>query len=284
MEFSFCTIAWRHKTLKLDDMLYLISLLGYDGIEIWSKHLFEYTAALPALKKLLAHCNLKVPMITPYFDFTSTKKKWRDSILEAEKYIHLANEINCGIIRCFTGKVGSEFATQREWNNCVEGVQVIADKAAAYNIKIAIETHVNTLADRIESIKKLLIDVNRPNVGLVLDFYNLYENEKGLDPLIVIEELYEHTIHVHAKNAESNLGLITPFNYVMDKDRKILGIRNLNDGDLDYRAIIAELKKRGYQGFVSVECFETNRNPIRVAMDEIQFLNQTKQPDLQPIA
>ncbi|SDD51878.1 Sugar phosphate isomerase/epimerase [Paenibacillus sp. CF095] len=282
MKFSFCTIAWRHRTLKLDDMAYIVSLLGYDGIEIWSKHLSEYEAALPALKKLLSHSKLQVPMITPYFDFTSSKKKWRDSILEAETFIHLANEIDCRIIRCFTGRVGSEFATQREWKSGVEGIQVIADKAAEFNIKIAIETHVNTLADRIESIQKLLKDVNRPNVGLVLDFYNLYENERGMDPLLVIEELYEHTIHVHAKNAEANLGLITPFNYVMEKDRAILGIRNLADGDLDYRAILNELNRRDYQGYVSIECFEVNRNPIRVAMDEIKFLNETKQSNFQP--
>jgi 3-dehydroshikimate dehydratase len=269
-KFSFCSIAWRHKSLSLEDMIHIVAMLGYDGIEIWGKHLWGYETKLDSIKKLLDSSEIEVAMISPYFDFTSSKERWRKSILDFDTYLHIANRLDCKLIRCFTGKVGSDFATAKEWNSCVEGFKIIAEKAMKFSVKIAIETHIHTLADRKDSIKKLLDDLRSENVGVTLDLYNLFEI--GEDPYRLVEDFNHNIFHFHFKNAEKNLGTISPFNYVLEKNREIIGIRNLFSGDLDYHRIMNQIRALDYEGFISIECFETRRNPIRFAKDEISFL------------
>jgi sugar phosphate isomerase/epimerase len=270
VKIGFCTIAWRKRALDLDDMVHIVRLLGYDGIEIWAEHLKPYEGAISSLAMLLKHASLEVPIVSPYFDFTSTELRWRQSIEDAKKYIAIASEIGCGMIRCFTGSVGSRLVSRDGWARCVEGIRVAADQASRAGVEIAIETHVNTLADGVASTKKLVQDVGMKNVGLVLDFYNLYELEERFSPLRAIEALYENTFHIHAKNGKKRLGPISPFNYVMT-ECPVDGIRTLADGVVDYGEIFRELQSREYERYVSIECFESRRNPIRSALDDLSY-------------
>lgn len=272
MKISFCSIAFRHRPLWLRDIIFIISEIGYDGIEIWGEHLKGYETALERLRKTLIHCNIEVSMLSPYFDFTGTYKKWWKSIEEGKKFIHFAKELNCSLIRCFTGKVPSEFATEKQFKSAVEGIRYLAKIAKEENITLAIETHPNTLADTVKSTLKLIETINMENVKVNLDFYNLWEIER-VDPLVALDQLFDHTVNIHAKNACIQGGRISPFHYVMDKKRRLTQIRYLKDGgDLDYDKIIYKLLEKGYKYYFAVETFETERHPIRVAKDELFYL------------
>lgn len=273
IKISFCTIAFRHRPMLLEDILFIISELGYDGVEIWSKHLEKYEASLDKIKNILKWQNLEVNMISPYFDFTRSYKKWYESIENAKKYICIAKELGCPLIRCFTGKVPSEFATEKQWNGCVEGIKYISRVAKKEGITIAIETHPSTLADTISSTLKLIEKINEENVKINLDFYNLYEVD-NTDPLTAIEKLYPYVVNIHAKNAVLSEGRISPFRYVLGKNHMLKNIRYLSCGDLNYNLVLEELVKRGYNGYISIECFETRRSPLRVAKDEIKWFRQ----------
>lgn len=273
IKISFCTIAFRHRQILLEDILFMIKELGYDGVEIWSKHLEEYEPSLDKIKNILKWQKLQVNMISPYFDFTGSYKKWYESIENAKKFICIAKELGCSLVRCFTGKVPSEFATEKQWCSCVEGIRYIAQVAKKEGVTIAIETHPSTLADTISSTLKLLNDINEENVKINLDFYNLYEVERA-DPLTVIEKLFPYVVNIHAKNAVLSEGRISPFRYVMGKNYMLKNIRYLSCGDLDYSLILKELYKKGYNEFISIECFETRRSPLRVAKDEIKWFRK----------
>ncbi|MEM4523137.1 MAG: sugar phosphate isomerase/epimerase family protein [Nitrososphaeria archaeon] len=257
----------------MEEIIYIISKIGYDGIEIWGYHLKKYEASLSRLRKLLNYRNLEVPMISPYFDFTGRYQNWCRSIEEGKKFISFAVELNCPLIRCFTGKVSSEFATEKQWKACIEGIKYLAEIAKKNNITLAIETHLNTLADKDDSIMRLLTEINTDNVKLNLDFYNLYEiSPDNFSPKKLIEKFYPYIVHIHAKNAILSKGKISPFWYVMDKKVSLENIRYLSAGDLDYNSIIKMLIDKNYQGYISIECFETRRNPIRVAEDELKYI------------
>ncbi|NVM52547.1 MAG: sugar phosphate isomerase/epimerase [Candidatus Helarchaeota archaeon] len=273
MKISFCSIAFRHRPMLLEDMIFIISELGYDGIEIWGDHLKGYETSLEKIKKLLYWKNLEVSMISPYFDFTGSTQKWNSSILTARKFIQFAKELDCSLIRCFTGKVSSEFATKRQWKRCIDGIKYIAQIAKKDNITLAIEIHPNTLMDTNDSTMRLLEEVDEDNVKLNLDFYNMWEMDQ-ISPLKLLDKLYPWVVHIHAKNAVLSKGRISPFWYVMDKGRDLLGIRNLSKGDLDYDLILKELINKGYDKYISIECFETRRFPLRVAKEEIIYFRR----------
>ncbi|MDI6735842.1 MAG: sugar phosphate isomerase/epimerase [bacterium] len=274
MKMSFCTIAFRHRPMYLEDMIFIISKLGYNGIEIWGNHLRGYETSLGKIRKILKERKLKVSMISPHFDFTNNYRRWTKSIEDAKKFIAFSVELNCPLIRCFTGQIGSEYATRSQWENGVKGIRHLAELAQKEGITIGIETHPNTLADTTIAVLKLLDEIKMENVKIILDFYNMWETEKK-DPIDVLNLLYSHTVHIHAKNADVRKGKISPFNYVIDKNRKLESIRPLGKGDLNYKIILKELLKRGYKSYISVECFETERNPLWVAEEEILFIKES---------
>ena len=273
MKLSFCTIGFRHRKTALEDLIFILSKLGYDGIEIWGPHLNGYETSLDKISRILEQRGLKVCSLSPYFNFTDSYAKWVSSIAEAEKFIAFAIELGCPFIRCFTGEVGSKWATEKQWDDGVSGIREIAGLAKKAGITIAIETHPNTLADTIPASLKLLHDIGMENVKFILDFYNLWEIDQK-DPLEVLEELYPYTVHIHAKNADLGRGKISPFRYVMDANRALDSVRPLDNGDLDYKAILTELVRRKYQGYLSIECFETERNPLWVAEEELIYIKK----------
>jgi len=273
MKVSFCTIAFRHRPMLLEDMIFIISKLGYDGIEIWGKHLKGYETSLREVRKILKKRKIEVSMISPYFDFTNNRHRWIKSIEEVKRNIAFAVELNCSLIRCFSGQIGSRYVTQRQWENGVEGIRHVAELAKKEGITIAIETHPNTLADTTSSTLKLIEEVNMENIKINLDFYNMWETEQK-DPIEVLDILYSSTVHIHAKNADLRKGRVSPFSYVMDKNRDLEAIRPLKSGDLNYKLILKEISKRGYKNYISVECFETQRSPLWVAEEEILFIKE----------
>jgi 3-dehydroshikimate dehydratase len=150
----------------------------------------------------------------------------------------------------------------------------MADDAAEYDVTLCVENHANTLADTPESTEKLLTEVGRDNVGLILDFTNFWEVEET-PPLALIDRFYPWIKHIHAKNAEMFDSDISPYRYVMEEGHDLVqedaGIRTLADGELDYVEILEDLDRRDFDKFFSIECFETRRSPLRVAKDELEY-------------
>jgi 3-dehydroshikimate dehydratase len=276
VKFSFSTVAWRFESFDIKDMIHIVSMLGYDGIEIWEKHLLNSRSHPASLRLLLDHAKLDVPLISSYFDFTSTEMAWRASVKLGADTIRRASMLGSGLIRAFTGTIGSDSCGEKKRRACIEGIRCIAREAGPHNISIAIETHMDTLADTTGSARSLVEDIGMPNVGLVLDIANMYETEPDPDYRIMIERLFPYVLHVHVKNAEKNLKAESPFYSVMNHSVVRNEFRNLDKGYLDYKKIIEELMIRGYSHYVSVECFERNRNQIRFAHDELVFLRKTR--------
>lgn len=272
MKLSFCSIAFRHQALSLEDIIYMMSLIGYDGIEIWGPHVEKSSRNLVRIKKLLNIRGLEASMITPYFNFTGSDVDWAQSIKKAKQYISFANELNCPLIRCFTGRVGSANATDLQWEKCVDGIKMIGEQALKKNVGLAIEMHSHTLADSVSSAIRLLENISLENVNINLDIFNLWEMTHQ-DPIEMINELYPYTKHIHAKNAILIPGEISPFEDVMNR-LDLPQVRCLKDGEIDYRSIIKYLTNKNYKYYFSIECFETRRNPIRIAEEEIRFIKQ----------
>lgn len=110
-------------------------------------------------------------------------------------------------------------------------------------------------------------------LNLIWIFIICGESER-ISPLELLDKLYPWVVHIHAKNAVLSKGRISPFGYVMDKSRDLPSIRYLSNGDLNYEMIFRELLKRNYKNYISIECFETRRSPLRVAKDEIKLFRR----------
>jgi len=260
MKISFCSIAFRKNQSSLREIIPRLAHLGYDGLEIWGNHLSGGIAQAREIKKCSDKFGLRIPMISPYFNFTGSRENWAKSLSEADRLIELAMVLEAPLIRVFTGVVGSKEADRNQWENCVQGIRELAIMASEKGIRLALETHPSTLVDTVDSTLALLEKVQAENLKVNLDIYHLWEVHQ--DPLRVLDLLYPHVAHVHAKNAFFSQVIRGkephPFLHDQQAAQEFSGIAPLKAGEMKYEPFLKELVKRKFSGFVSVEWFGDN--------------------------
>lgn len=227
MKLSFCARNFGEDLPNVRKALLAIKEIGYEGTELWQQLLTAVD--LDALRGVVEESGLTVVQICPYFNWTGTAQQWEESMDNVRRFIDYSLELGKPFIRVFTGGVGSDDATAEQWNACVRGLREACDMAALEGISFNLETHRNKLHDSPESTLRLIADVNRPNLGV--NFQPMH----GFDPLDSLKRLFPHVRHVHVGN------------------RKDGRASELADGDTPWPALVAELKTRGYGGFLSVE-------------------------------
>ena len=247
MKLSLCTTGF--KEWDIDEIIKWVAPMNQDvkGLELWSKHIERFQEKHGPLDKLarLLECNgIQIPSISAYTTFSKlwNREQHDSEVNQAKKLLDAAHQLNCPLIRTFAGHVASRNASPEQWSETVTEFQKFAETADLYNVDIAIEIHYDSFADTVESIQKLVKDINHPRVKLIYDAANLYVDQE--DPIQVLDTVYSHISHVHLKNYKYNL-----------QERYLNTPAAIFDGDVDNVAIIEELKKRHYSGFVSLEYF-----------------------------
>ncbi|MFP4355835.1 MAG: sugar phosphate isomerase/epimerase family protein [Phycisphaerae bacterium] len=240
LQSSFCTIAFQDKKWAKDvrverplfDILPTLAEAGYDAAEIWAPHAMQLEPEqLVRTRGQMDQLGIGASLISPYFDFTTSSQTARDSLGTGRRCVEIATVLGASGIRCFTGKVGSAEATERQWDLAVANLQKLAALAEPAGLFLACETHSRNLMDTPESAKDLMQRVDRPNVGLIFQ-PGTFGPETCYDAL---DMLWPWTRHVHANNRKG--------------DQPAL----LADGDIDYRRIFQQLRQAGVDGYVSIE-------------------------------
>jgi 3-dehydroshikimate dehydratase len=256
MKISFCSIGFQKNKWGKDrvverpirEIIHLVADAGYDGIEIWEPHVRELNEAeLREVRELLQIRGLAAPMLSPYFNFTTSEETAAKSMEDARAALQLARVLPAAAIRVFTGKTGSQDATEEQWTRAADCLRQLADESAADGIRWAAETHSWNLMDTVEGTLRLVNAVNRPNFGVIYQPSTLTPGH-----MAALEKLAPHIFHVHATNS---------------RDKK--GCR-LADGEMDYREIISGLRRIGFEDFISVEWM--GENPEEKLQTEAPFL------------
>lgn len=149
----------------------------------------------------------------------------------------------------------------------IKAVREIYDYAESIGIKALYEEQ-GYIFNGIEGFGRFLKEVGR-DVGVLLDFGNIYESTDGL--LDFIEEFKERIVHVHIKDVkllesnEGNNGLAT-------LNGKYMFDANVGEGVAKVKEAIDLLKKYGYKGFYSLEIGEEEENPSFVMSDAIDVI------------
>lgn len=134
----------------------------------------------------------------------------------------------------------------------VETFQHAAQTAQEANAILCIEPLTSRSTNFIRTpteAMKLVEAVNHPNFQMMLDVYS-----SSLEKLDIPAEIrrYRHAIrHIHTNDTTAGYP---------------------GTGTADYPSIIAALKEIGYQGYLSVEVFDFEPGPDRIARESIQFL------------
>ncbi|WP_260287218.1 sugar phosphate isomerase/epimerase family protein [Peribacillus aracenensis] len=263
MKLSLCTTGF--KEWDIEDIIKWLLPLQTDvkGLELWNKHIERFQekhGPLDKLAKLLESNGLQIPSISGYTTFSKlwNENEHRNEFNQAKRLLDIAHQLNCPLIRTFAGHIASRNASPEQWSETATELKKIAQIADLYDVDVAVEIHYDTFADNIESIHKLLQDINHPRIKLIFDGANLYVDQ--LDPIEALDSVYSHVSHVHLKNYHYN-----------HKERYKNKPAPIFEGDVDNVRLLEELRKRNYSGFVSLEYFGEEGVPnLHASLEQVR--------------
>ena len=249
MRLAQSTIAFQDKHLAASDEPFPTTIaeiiarwpeLGWDGVEIWYPHVAELDeAVLAALAKQLRDRALAVPMLSSYYNFTSSDAHAADSLAHGHEVIRRARILGAEALRIFTGKHRSADADEQQWQRCATCLQELCDAAADHGIVLALHMHDWNLIDTVAGTRRLIDLVGRDNLR-VLSKPSIYAPEH----LAVHEALADVLQGVHLTAARCVDGHNNPC--------------RLAESDLDWPACIAHLRRLGYDGWLTLNWMAAN--------------------------
>ena len=244
MRIGVVTLALEH--LSLEQAFRTASEIGFKAIELMAREphfcgKFELEA-IARVKELLKANNLNMSAYGSYWKETG-HDVWQDDLESAKEVLSIAKEFGTPIVRVWApgldGK-GSASATSQVMNNSALALKKFSKLAADSGLKAAVEMHVHTLIDSLASIKQILEMTDEPNFGL--NFQPIVM--KGFDdPVDVVRAIGEKIFLCHASN----------FSCYKERPSIEDDCMPLSNGITDWKAIISELYKIGYEGHIEIE-------------------------------
>jgi len=247
--------------LGLDDFLTRAKSLGFDGVMLMAKrpHLSvldfdERTVA--RLRERVDSLGLNVACLAGYTDFTIGSDRpdipTREmQVLYVERLAHIASQLDCRLIRVFTGYGRTNVGYDQAWNWCVESLKECSRRVAEFGVTIAVQNHHDTAA-HFESLADLLDDVDEPNCHAAFDAWS--PALQGSDLVAAVKRLGSRIVHTTvADYVRRPRFTYVPHlvNYVPEPDA--IRAVPMGDGFIDYRSFFAALRDVGYRGAVAYE-------------------------------
>jgi sugar phosphate isomerase/epimerase len=247
--------------LSLEDFLRRARDLGFEAVMLMAKrpHLsvLDYgAAARKSLRQTLDHLGLRVACLAGYTDFCMGADRPDIPIREIQGlYVHelcrLANELNCPLVRVFTGFDYASSSFEQQWGWCVSSLRDCARRAADFGVTIGIQNHHDTAA-HYESLFDLLQEIDEPNCKAMFDAWapalqgtNLEAAVRKMAPYIVHTTVADY-VRCPRFRYQPNL-----VNYVREADA--VRAVPLGEGFIDYRTFFKTLREIGFDGYVAYE-------------------------------
>jgi sugar phosphate isomerase/epimerase len=258
--------------LELDEFLQRAHDLGFPAVMLMAKrpHLspLDYDAAARRrLHSRLTHLDLKIACLAGYTDFCLGSERpeipTRElQILYVQELSRLARDLDCRLIRVFTGFDYAGISLDQQWNECVTALRECARRAAGFGVTIGIQNHHDT-ACHYEALFDLLQEIAEPNCKVMFDAWAHAPVEQapeagyrqdGEDLARAVRKLAPYLVHttvadyIHRPRYRYQPNLV---NYVRQPDA--LRAVPMGEGGLDYASFFRALKEIGYEGYVAYE-------------------------------
>lgn len=218
---------------------------GYPFLEIWGAKLRHYLQrhSSAELAERFKQTGVKPLSINSVERATFAGKDWESVERTCREFAAVAGEIGCETLVVVPGKRPTAVTDSEVKDEAVSMLESFADIASNHEVKIAFEflgfswCAVRTL----EAAWEIVAEVDRPEVGLVLDTFHFHVGGSNLAALrrIASEKLFI----LQVNDCENR-----PVAQLQDAHRLLPG-----EGVLPLKRIVADLKSIGYDRLASIE-------------------------------
>jgi sugar phosphate isomerase/epimerase len=232
--------------LTLEEAMKLFSRLGFDGIEIRCAaegHLDTDSAepgTINEIKRWSRTYELPVTCLTSYFKDFVTEKRSRE-LESLKKVIAIAEKLDTPFVRLYGGidPPPDGWSAWESWDKTVSGIKELSQFCEEKKVLLCIETHNGSLTYTAEDAVKMIREINRPNVGILLDFAWIHFRGKE-SPEEAVKLCGPYIFHCHYKDWK-----IGPEG---SREACLMG-----EGDIPWERFFRALKASGYDGSLSDE-------------------------------
>jgi sugar phosphate isomerase/epimerase len=260
---AFMQALCKDGTMLVEEWISLAVKLNIDGLEWYAGFLqMADKHNWPLFRSMVEDQGKVIPMMCCSPDFTHPDKKFREKEIEKEKHwIDMTHALGGSYCRVLSGQ-------RRPGLTIDEGVKLVADciyeclpYAQERNITLILENHYKDdfwaypeFAQQADVFCQLAGSIDHPNFGVNYDPSNTYL--AGEDPLELLKRVSNRVVTMHASDRYLREGTI-------DDLRKEEGgaagyAKRLSHGEIgkglnDYDAIFTELKRAGFNNWISIE-------------------------------
>lgn len=219
---------------------------GYQALELWAAKLDTYVShsSLAQLRDRMAAAGLQPSCINSIEDITANDAAGRDAILTTLRArVSMARELGAPSIVVVPSCRAEILSYRDAIADAVEVLRVMSDVAGDVSLAFEFLGKPGCTVPTLGMAMEIVDQVDRPNVGMVLDVFHFYAGGSDLDDVrrIAVDKLFM----VHLNGVED-----LPKDQLTDAHRLYPG-----EGATPIAAILDLLHQRGYDDIASVEIF-----------------------------
>jgi sugar phosphate isomerase/epimerase len=272
MHLAFSTNAF--KKYSLEESIRAIANIGYEGVEILGDVPHAYPPLfgeeqIQSVKDILIKSKVQISNINA-FTLYAINDTYHPSWIEnndAMRELRVQHTVNClelaskigskNISTEACGPIDTDILDKSELKKLfVTGLTRAAAIAEKEKVKILIEPEPNLLLENSGQFLEFIKNISSDYVGLNFDIGHFYCMRE--DPTKVVYELADYTEHFHLADIAND----------RVHNHLIPGL-----GSIDFRSVFKAISEIGYEGFVTVELYPYQDNPIHAAKLAYQYLS-----------
>lgn len=260
---AFMQALCKDGTMKVSEWISLASSLDIDGLEWYAGFLeMDKESNWPLFRKQVEDHGKVIPMMCCSPDFTHPDATFRaKEVAKQKRWIDMTHTLGGSFCRVLSGQRRPELSIE-------EGVKLAADciyeclpYAAERNITLILENHYKDdfweypeFAQKMDVFCKLVDRIDHPNFGVNYDPSNTYL--AGEDPLELLYKVSHRVVTMHASDRYLKVGTIEDLR--KEEGGAVGYAKRLSHGEIgkglnNYDAIFSELKRVGFDGWISIE-------------------------------
>lgn len=250
-------------TMKVEDWLDLAAQLGIDGVE-WYAGFLEMAdeANWPKFRAAAAERGLVIPMFCCSPDFTHPDAGFRDKeVAKQKRWIDMTHALGGTYCRVLSGQRRPELTAEQGVELAAQCIEACLPYAAEQGVTLILENHYKDdfwdypeFAQKMDVFCALVERLRHPNFGVNYDPSNAYI--AGDDPLVLLARVSSRVVSMHASDRyliEGTLEDLRREEGGAQGYAKRLRHGEIGQGLNHYDAIFSELKRVGFNGWISIE-------------------------------
>jgi sugar phosphate isomerase/epimerase len=260
---AFMQALCKEGTMTVSEWIQLAAKLDIDGLE-WYAGFLEMADEKnwPRFRAEVEDAGMLIPMMCCSPDFTHPEAGFRENEINKQKHwIDMTHTLGGSYCRVLSGQRRPEICVAEGVRFAADAIQACLPHARDRGITLIIENHYKDdfweypeFAQKMDVFCQLLDQVRDPHFGVNYDPSNTYL--AGEDPLELLRRVSHRVVTMHASDrylAEGTIDDLRREEGGAAGYAKRLCHGEIGKGLNDYDAIFRELRRAGFDGWISIE-------------------------------